>query len=236
MASKAAALLPFLLVFISQQCDAFFTMPGASQASSKNAALISKAETFMNTATGFYSPPDPDQLSDDLVFAGGIVGPLNKNDYVQTMTRLGVYKAWDMQHNAFGFCVDPDDPSTVRFFVRYSGQQTSDWIIEGVPMKYGMVGTRAQGITEAVALKFDEEGKVKFFTIGNIVSKGNPEGSTTNKKGAVFGLFETVGAGYQLGAAFNKDFRNLLSWVVDNNLAPLPTFISANVPAWYKGD
>ena len=161
---------------------------------------------------------------------------MNKNDYVQTMTRLGVYKAWDMQHNAFGFCVDPDDPSTVRFFVRYTGQQTSDWIIEGVPMKYGMAGTRAQGITEAVALKFDEEGKVKFFTIGNIVSKGNPEGSTTNKKGAVFGLFETVGAGYQLGAAFNKDFRNLLSWVVDNNLAPLPTFISANVPAWYKGD
>lgn len=175
-------------------------------------------------------------LTHFIVFAGGIVGPLNKNDFIQTMTRLGVHNAWNLQHNAFGFCLDPDDPSTVRFFVRYTGEQTQDWKIEGVPMIYGKVGTKAQGVTEAVALQFDTEGKVKFFTIGNIVARGNPAGSTTNQKGAVFGLFETVGAGNQLQLAFNKDFRNLLSWIVENNLATLPRLLSTKIPSWYKGD
>jgi hypothetical protein len=165
-----------------------------------------------------------------------VVGPLNKNDYIESMTRLGIYKAWDMQHNAFGFCIDPEDPSTVRFFVRYTGEQIADWEIEGVPIKYGKIGTKAQGITEAVALQFDGDGKVKFFTIGNIVARGNPVGSTTNKKGAVFGLFETVGAGKQLELAFNKEFRVFLSWIVDKKLVNLPRLLSTNIPDWYKGD
>ena len=63
MIVRAFPLLAYLLCI--QQVDAFFTMPGTPKIDSST-NLISKAKTFINTATGFYSPLDPDQYAEDL--------------------------------------------------------------------------------------------------------------------------------------------------------------------------
>ena len=66
-------------------------------------------------------------MAEDFIFRGGVVGPLNKNDYCRTMDLLGVANAFDLESNAFGFVVDPADPLCVRFFIRNTGEHTAPW-------------------------------------------------------------------------------------------------------------
>ena len=47
--------------------------------------LIELAETFITSQSGFYSPHNSDMFSDEFVFRGPVVGPLNKADYLNTM-------------------------------------------------------------------------------------------------------------------------------------------------------
>ena len=48
-----------------------------------------------------------------------VAGPVNKKCYIAQLEGLSVYKAFpDLAPNPFGFCVDPDDPLRVWFWVR----------------------------------------------------------------------------------------------------------------------
>lgn len=50
--------------------------------------LIELAETFITSQSGFYSPHNSDMFSDEFVFRGPVVGPLNKADYLSTMNTV----------------------------------------------------------------------------------------------------------------------------------------------------
>jgi len=126
----------------------------------------------------FYSPLQRDVYAPDFVFRGGVVGPLARFDYFDTMERLGVYKAFKLDHNSFAFSVDPVDPWSVRFYVRNTGKHVEPWqpwgALPPIPLKPSPGKDVVKGPVEAAMITFvpgDQEGelKVKFFTTGNVV-------------------------------------------------------------------
>ena len=202
--------------------------------------LFSLSKDFLNN-NGFYGPVEANRMAEDFVFRSGIVGPLNKQDYCTTMTKLGVYRAFDLQSNAFGFCMDPDDEQTVRFYVRYSGRQVADWDVPTTYMKAPMPSSPSappvQGMTESFCLKFDKQGKVQFFSAGNLVPFGNPKKPTVGKYGAVFGLYNYVNQGFRVDWALMKpNIRKLGNWaaqVMGEEQAP-PRTKSDTIPDWWN--
>ena len=103
------------------------TVETATTAAPPTTDLVAKTRAFLESGTGFYSAPDASMLADDFIFRGGVVGPLNKADYLDTMEKLGVYRAFDLDANAYGFVEDPRDPRCVRFFLRNTGEHVDAW-------------------------------------------------------------------------------------------------------------
>ena len=69
---------------------------------------------------------DPSKLDDDFVFRAPTIGPLNKKDYINTMTTLQTYVGYpDLTPNAFGFTQDPDEPLKCIFWTRATGTFTA---------------------------------------------------------------------------------------------------------------
>ena len=90
-----------------------------------DAALLERANEFLHSGSGFYTPPREELFSDEFIFRGPAIGPLNRADYLQILGTFGIYTAFpDIKPNAFGFTVDPEDPSRVWFLVRNSGTNT----------------------------------------------------------------------------------------------------------------
>lgn len=199
--------------------------------------LISLAEDYVATKNGFYAPADHSVHAEDFVFRAGVVGPLNKKDYLTTMGKLGICEAFDMESNAFGFCVDPDEPLAVRFFVRYTGKQVKPWAIQGTPINIPVQSQPIQGPTESFCIKFNPQGKVKFFTISNPMNYGNPQPPTTGKLGAVLGLFEHLGQPLMAKAALNDVTRNanlVVSKLLPDSMAPPITQSKVeDLPQWF---
>eukprot|EP00929_Paragymnodinium_shiwhaense_P109384 TRINITY_DN75793_c0_g1_i1.p1 TRINITY_DN75793_c0_g1~~TRINITY_DN75793_c0_g1_i1.p1 ORF type:complete len:307 (+),score=49.96 TRINITY_DN75793_c0_g1_i1:65-922(+) len=208
--------------------------PPASEPS--EAVLIARAKEFLDTATGFYSPLREDMMSKDFIFRGGVVGPLNKDDYIGTMERLGVYKAFNLTANAFGFTIDPKTPLTVRFFLRNRGEHVAGWQPWGamppIPLQPKAGQSSVLGPTETGYLTFEPGTlQVRFFTTGNVI--GKYEDVNTGGFGAVLGLFHSIGYGWIGNLAMNGNFRNLANVMhetVDNSV---PRTKSDNVPAWW---
>lgn len=62
-------------------------------AADANHPLIMLANEILYTKSGFYSPYDESVYSEEFVFRGPYIGPLNKEDYLETMDTFGIYKA-----------------------------------------------------------------------------------------------------------------------------------------------
>ena len=199
---------------------------------------ISLAQDFLSQGTGFYSPPTLSFLSSDFVFRGGVVGPLNRDDYMRTMTTLNVPGSFSLQSNAFGFVVDPEDPYTVRFFLRNTGKHESDWQPWGkfppIPLK--RTGNEVLGPTEAGCVTIDpkEPTKIKFFNTGNVLRFGSAS-SNTGGLGAVLGLFHAIGFGDIGNMALIKQVRDGSNWMGGlADVVPLTRSKAEAVPSWYK--
>mmetsp|Transcript_38445 Transcript_38445/g.92670 ORF Transcript_38445/g.92670 Transcript_38445/m.92670 type:complete len:247 (-) Transcript_38445:146-886(-) len=217
--------------------------PGSRQSNvAKNslpdAKLIELAEDYVASKNGFYAPVDRDAHADDFVFRGGVVGPLNKLDYCNTMTKLRIYEAFDLSPNAFGFCVDPDVSNTVRFYVRFTGRQVENWKVTGTPFDIPPSSENVVGPTESFCIQFNEEGKVKFFTISAPMLSGNPQQCTTGKYGAVLGLFVHAGMPTAADSALNKNVRdisNAVAGLLPEDVAPPKSKSNPDqIPSWYE--
>ena len=205
--------------------------------------LIELTKKFLDTATGLYSPLDAEQFADDFIFRGGVVGPLNKKDYLRTMTLLGCAEAFDLAHNAFGFTVDPDDPMCVRFFLRNRGEHTKPWqpwgAVPPTPIPPTPGRTTVIAPTETARLVFNPDGRVKHYATGLVVGKYEAvQGeSNTNGLGAVLGLFNAVGFGAVGGLALNKQVRDASNFAADQFeflKIPKTKTNEEDVPAWWK--
>ena len=90
--------------------------------------VVELTKDFLKSASGYYSPVDASKLDEAFVFRAPTIGPLNKKDYVQTMTKLQTYVGFpDLTPNAFGFTVDPDDERKCIFWTRATGTFSQPW-------------------------------------------------------------------------------------------------------------
>jgi hypothetical protein len=199
--------------------------------------LISITKDYIENKNGFYAPIDRDSHADDFIFRAAVIGPLNKGDYCDTMEKLNIYDCFDFQPNCFGFCVDPDDAFTVRFFVRYTGKQVKPWSIKNTPINFPIVSTPVQGVTESYVVKLNGQGQIRFFTVGNTIPYGNPYDTTTEKDGAAFGLFRHVGGQQALQLANNgqvRSFFNYVSRLMGKSGGPLTASLPEELPSWWN--
>ena len=204
------------------------------------ATLFAAAKEFLETGTGFYSSTREELLSDEFIFRGGVVGPLGKADYLRTMRLLSVSEAFDLEANAFGFSVDPDEPNCVRFFIRNRGEHVKPWQPWGtfppLPLPPTPGQTAVVGPTETGRIIIDPETKkVRHFATGLVVGKF--ESVNTNGLGAVLGLFNAIGVGQVGGLALNQQVRDFSNFAADTfPFLEIPKTKTAPelVPSWWN--
>jgi hypothetical protein len=194
----------------------------------RDETLINLANQFIHTSSGFYSASDPSFYSDDFVFRGPYIGPLNKKDYLATMATFKLHEALpDISPNAFGFSTDPKDPNRVWFLVRNSGTFTGK---PGIGLGYGHYfppnGAKLEGCPETFSITFDENQKVKLLTVGYVADRfeGNTKG-----KGAAIGIFEVIG----LPIPPPGPVYSAITWFNNKILSNPAKTCSDDVPEWW---
>lgn len=202
------------------------TSSSSSARSRRSEQLLAKAESFVNTGSGFYSPPDASLFSEEFVFRGPIVGPLNKKDYLHTLGEcFQVFKVFpDISANAWGFSIDPENPNKVWYMVRNTGTMENDWKLAPNLPTIPANGKKVKGPPETHSILFDDEMKVKCLTVGYVADRfeGNTNGSC-----AAFGLLE--GIGYKLPPL--QIYR--IASELTNGFMGGPTAFSTDLPKWW---
>mmetsp|Transcript_43202 Transcript_43202/g.78952 ORF Transcript_43202/g.78952 Transcript_43202/m.78952 type:complete len:207 (-) Transcript_43202:1434-2054(-) len=130
-----------------------------------NHPLIQLANEIIYTRSGFYSEYDESVFSDEFVFRGPYIGPLNKKDYLETMDGFGIYKAFpDINPNVFGFSIDPLNPNKVWFMIRNTGTFTGEpGLGLGKAGHFPPNGATLNGCPETFSMEFDEDKKTQAF-------------------------------------------------------------------------
>lgn len=203
--------------------------------------VVSLAKEFIEKGSGIYGPLDEKMYSNEFVFRGGMIGPLNKKDYLATMRWLGVADAFDLEANAFGFTVDPANPNCVRYFVRNTGEHVAGFLNGALQPRDGY--RKVKGPLETAQIIFDDEGKVKFLTAGNVVaSKMELDQTNTGGLGAIVGLMHAVGypllakgGAYPIVRHLNTAASRLLD-NIDGLRGALPKTSSLSLPDWYESN
>lgn len=196
--------------------------------------LIQKANEFIYTKSGFYSPYDASWFADDFVFRGPYIGPLNKRDYLDTMDAFEIYNAIpDISPNAFGFSVDPRDENRVWFLVRNTGTFTGkNGLKIGDSFSLPPNGAVLDGCPETHSIIFDPSTqKVKHLSVGYVADRfqGNTQGA-----GAAVGIFKAVGFPFPSPGIGLR----VAQWL-GTEVAPIgPKSYSKKeeVPSWWKDD
>ena len=239
-----------LAMVATTEVQSFFTIAPTTATNANTAAvkntlsdkqIIELAKDYVTNKNGFYKPIDADAHAEDFVFRGGVVGPLNKADYAKTMTKLGIAEAFDLDPNAFGFCVDPQVKNTALFYVRYTGRQVKNWKVAGTPFDIPPEEGNKRpivGPTESFCVQFNDEGKARFLTISAPMAFGNPEQPSTGQLGAVLGLFNHVGLEVAADSALNSNVRRLGNAAADllpDEVSPPRTSSKReDLPTWWK--
>lgn len=232
--SIVLATLSFLVSSV-EFCQAFSTTPSSNSqpipvalSNTDEHPLIHLASEILYSKSGFYSPYDEGAFAEDFVFRGPYIGPLNKQDYLQTMDAFQIYKAIpDINPNAWGFSIDPKDPNRVWFLVRNTGT------FNGSPLAPNSLnvqpnGAKLDGCPETFSITFDEDRKIKYFTVGYVADRF--EGNT-NGQGAAVGIFNVIGLPFpkpgpvlQFAQWFGTEVANI---------GPM-SYSPKDVPNWWK--
>jgi hypothetical protein len=193
---------------------------------SRSEQLLAKAEDFVNNGSGFYSPPKEALFSEEFVFRGPIIGPLNKKDYLFTLGEcFQVFKVFpDIKANAWGFSIDPENPNKVWYMVRNTGTMENDWTLVPNISSIKANGKKVKGPPETHSILFDDDMKVKALTVGYVADRF--EGNTSGL-GAAAGLLDAVGYKLPSGPIFR--ILNELTNGVGNS----PKTFSTDLPKWW---
>jgi len=190
-------------------------------------ALIEKTKDIIYNKSGFYSNFNADVFSEEFVFRGPYIGPLNKKDYLTTMDAFKVYESIpDINPNAWGFSIDPNDPNRVWFMVRNTGT------FNGAPflkdsLNFEPNDTVLEGCPETFSVIYDEEQKLKYLSVGYVADRfeGNTDG-----KGAAVGIFNAIGLPFPKVGVLQR-FAQWFGTEV-YNVGPL-SYSVKDVPAWW---
>lgn len=174
--------------------------------------------------------PD-DYYSSDYVFRGPVVGPLSRKDLLETNKNFELDKSFpDLERQAFGFSVDPENPFRVLCFERWKGTHTGEFAPNGLGLELPATGNRMVTPVMPFSVWFDKEGKIIYETLAAAVDRF--EGNTKGKV-AVAGITETA------GLPFNTSIGDPVVRVVQkiNRFfnVPVHSFSKAeDVPSWWK--
>jgi hypothetical protein len=236
--------------------------------------LCNAAEKFINTQSGYFSAYNDENenissatstgstsksksnsiLSDDFVFRGPIIGPLNKNDYIEVLEYFQVSKAFpDIKPNTYGFTVDPFNELKVRFFLKATGTYQNP--LGGLLGQFAITVTPPDsrqyiGSTEAWAITFNsiEKMQIKCITAGYVIDNFEQDDSTknrstTNGKGLTFGILSTLGIPFPTTPgnivtksiqAITGKFTTTKSSPTGAALFPKSSSDPETIPQWWK--
>jgi hypothetical protein len=208
----------------------------------RNAAR--SADELIEMAREFVLSPTSEKLSEDFVFRGPVIGPFCKKDYVAALESMGsAGKAGltdafpDLEQNMFGFTVDPVETNRVWYFVRPRGTFLGpfDHPISG---RIEPTGAKYIAPPEARSIVFDDEGKVKYSTVGYVMDRFT--GDTTKGKAAVFGMYEAMGQGEGMDDTIGSSKMVFLQWltsVLPESLGfPKSYSKKESLPSWWRDE
>jgi hypothetical protein len=210
--------------------NAFFGF-GEKMMDKTSSVLIERTKEIIYNESGFYSNYNEDAFSDEFVFRGPIIGPLNKKDYLKTMDTFGIYKSFpDIDPNAWGFSIDPKNPNRVWFMIRHTGTFTGEPIAPN-SINFQPNGAKLEGCPETFNIIFDEEQKVKYLSVGYVADRF--EGNT-NGKGAAIGIFNLIGLPFPKVGPIQRFFQWFGTEVVD--AGALSYSAKEEIPKWWKDE
>lgn len=162
-------------------------------------SLVDLAKDVLRTEIGV---TDEDVLADNFKFCAPVIGPINKEEYLQTLRSFDLQGAFpDIDTRVHNIHVDPFEHNRVWFQSRPIATHTG-------PLFGGKAtGKKLRLPPQMNSLMFDEEGKVKQLTVGYVLDRrvGN-----TGGLGGAFGFFYGVGQGLPIPEC--KPFKRSLRY------------------------
>lgn len=146
--------------------------------------LIKRCKDVLSRGVGTKEGGEAD-LADDFEFCAPVVGPIGKDEYLRALGNFKILEGFpDNNGNFHHFRVDPFEPNRVWFVTRKSATNTGEFL--GKPA----TGKALVFPPESCSMIFNEEGKLKEYTIGYCMDRrvGN-----TGGLGGAFGYFYGVG-------------------------------------------
>jgi hypothetical protein len=126
-----------------------------------------------------------DWFADDFRFVAPVVGPLDKELFVDSLKSFDLRTAFPtLSSNYHHWRVCPFEPNRVWYSVKYIGKNEGPVLGQPATNKYVESPVQTHSVT------FNEKGEVTKFTIGYVMDK---ETGNTGGLGGVFGLFYAIG-------------------------------------------
>ena len=140
---------------------------------------------------GFHAPAKPSLMSDDFVWFGPLVGPLNKQDFIGTVSSFAVYEGFpDLKILLSEFTQDPVEKDRYWGILRLEGTHTQPLASGTGAPPYKVTNKPLDVGPQAVSVTFDADGRVSRYTGGYIVDRRQ---GATDMNGGIFAFFKTVG-------------------------------------------
>lgn len=159
------------------------------------------------------------ELADDFEFVAPLVGPLGKDAIIAATTGLDLgegFPNFDAQYH--GFRADPVDPNRVWCTMRVRATHTGVLSFANVRAEPKSPPTVVESPPEAVALRFDEQGKLRELTTGYPLDR---RVGSTGGLGGLFGILE--GVGYPLPTILTRPSGIVLAPLLRPFKLALPT-------------
>jgi len=212
-----------------------------TQSSSSSSPFMFTNEQLINITKEYIANPTPEALSKNFIFRGPVIGPLNKSDFVQTLTSIaskdnkGLNDAFpDLQSNAFGYTVDPIEPNRVWYFVRPRGTFTGpfDHPVNG---RIEPTGAKYIAPPEARSVIIDSDGLIQYQSVGYVMDRFT--GDTTDGQGAVFGMYNVMGQEMDdTVGSWKMGFLQWLSSKLPEGIVPKSFSNRQDLPSWWKDE
>ena len=140
---------------------------------------------------GFHAPAKASLMSDSFVFFGPVIGPLNKQDYLGTVSCFKISAAFpDLKLKVSDFTRDPTEEDRYWGILRLEGTQTEALDLGTGAPPYKATGNALDIGPQAVSVTFDADGRVSRYTGGYVVDRRQ---GATGMLGAIFGIIKTAG-------------------------------------------
>jgi hypothetical protein len=145
--------------------------------------LIARAKQVLGKEIGLGLKDGGECLAESFAFCAPVVGPIDRDAFIQALTSFDLETAFDLEQQYFGWNVDPLQPNRVWYFNRQKATHVNTF--QGVEA----TGKKLELPPQCYHMDFEESGKVTefgFYTVDR--QQGN-----TGGLGGAFAFFYGVG-------------------------------------------